>query len=154
PAVQYGRDVWVPPRAALKAWVPVRPATGSRSSESVEIQALLYDRTDGQNRLSLPPGDDGKIRSRLVRFRPQTPTTALLIDEPGARPPARPAGETAAFVNQVRAAAALPEGVSAPPAEPLPPNPEAFAGVNHAVVAGNRLAGDPAGRWALRQWVE
>jgi hypothetical protein len=154
PGVQYGRDVWVPARAAVKTWVPVRPAAAAGRTEAAEIQALLYDRTDGQNHLLLPPGDGGKIRSRLVRFRPRVPTTALLIDEPGPMVPGSPAGETAAFVNQVRAAAALPEGLSVPPAEPLPPTPEAFAGVDHVVVAGNRLSADPAGRWALRQWVE
>jgi hypothetical protein len=154
PEVQYGRDVWVPARAVLKTWVPVRPAARAAATEAAEVQALLYDRTDGQDRLLVPPGDDGKIRSRLVRFRPRSPTTALLIDEPGLMTPGTPAGETAGFVKLVRAAAALPEEITIPPADPLPPTAETFAGVDHVVVAGNRLAGDPAGRWALRQWVE
>lgn len=154
PAIQFGRDVHIPARSALQTWVPIRPPAGTGTTEGLEIQALLYDRTDGQDRLMLPPGDDGRVRSRLVRARLRTPTTVVMTDEPGAAKPGTPAAEVAAFVNQVRGAASLPEGVTVPPADPLPPTPETFAGVDHVVVAGNRLAADPAGQWALRRWVE
>jgi len=63
PAVQFGRDVRIPARSTMKTWVPVRPPPGT-AAESVEIQSLLYDHTGGQNRLVVPPGDDGKVRSR------------------------------------------------------------------------------------------
>ena len=36
----------------------------------------------------------------------------------------------------------------------LPPSQEAFDGIDHFVLAGNRLAQDPAGARAVRQWVE
>src|SRR5262249_56882201 len=36
----------------------------------------------------------------------------------------------------------------------LPPVPEALDGTDHVVLASDRLADDPAGRRALREWLE
>ncbi|MFO0797790.1 MAG: hypothetical protein U0804_09945 [Gemmataceae bacterium] len=144
PGARFARDVWVPPRAALSAWLPLGAAPPA--GDAVEIRSLLYDRTGGTETLVLRPGEGEKIRARPVPFRARTPTTALIADEPHH-------SAAAAFVKLVRKAATLPDEVTVPPDGPLPPTPEAFDGVDHVVVAGNRLAGDPAGRWALRQWV-
>jgi len=143
PGARFARDVWVPPRAVLSAWLPVGPAPPA--GDSVEVRALLFDRTGGADALVLRTGEGEKIRSRPVPFRALTPTTALFADEAHA--------DAAAFVKLVRKTAALTEELATPTDGPLPPTPEAFEGVDHVVVAGNRLAADPAGRWALRQWV-
>jgi hypothetical protein len=65
-AVQYGRDVWVPPHAALTAWLPVGPAPQQPSALGRDVEALLYDRTGGQDRLVLPPGEEAVVRVALV----------------------------------------------------------------------------------------
>lgn len=144
PGARFARDVWVPPRAVLAAWLPVGPVT--TGGAAVEVRSLLYDRTGGADKLVLRPGEGERVRSRPVPFQARTPTTALFADE------AHAAG-AAAFVKLVRRYAALPEILATPTEGPLPPTPESFEGVDHVVVAGNRLAADPAGRWALRQWV-
>src|SRR6266568_3318071 len=60
PDVQYGRDVWVPARSTIKSWLLAGPAAAKS-----EIEMLLYDRTDGTERLILPAGEE-RIRSRIV----------------------------------------------------------------------------------------
>src|SRR4051812_13950579 len=40
PAVQYGRDVWVPARSARTAWLPVGPPPKSAAGEGIEVQSL------------------------------------------------------------------------------------------------------------------
>src|SRR5262249_37604377 len=51
-------------------------------------------------------------------------------------------------------AAGLPEHVSIVAEGLLPPTPEAFEGVDHVVLASNRLGADPTGKAVLRRWVE
>src|SRR5262245_11446418 len=159
-AVQYGRDVWVPAHTALTTWLPIGPAPKQPTATGRELEYLLYDRTAGTDRLILPPADGERVRSRAVVYRSPEPSTAVLLDYPSddADPehPNRPgsrAAEAMAFVRTVRVTAGLSEHASSVPAGPLPPIAEAFAGIDHLVVAGNRLAADPAGTQAVRQWV-
>lgn len=159
PAVRYGRDVWVPARSALSAQLPVGPPPPP-SRESVEVRSVLYDRTGGGNRLLLPPGEGERLRSRLVRYRARTPSTTLLIDSPpppgpvAGKPPAAPGPPPDALVRAARAAAGLSPEIATFTGPVLPPQPEAFDGTDHVVLAGNWLRADPAGTRALRQWVE
>src|SRR5687768_5390109 len=53
--LQYGRDLWVPARATVSTWVLAGPCPPQGPTLSREIQTLLFDRTDGQDRLVLPP---------------------------------------------------------------------------------------------------
>src|SRR5262245_37932022 len=85
PDVQYARDVWIPPRSSLSTWMLVGPAPKvapssksqeSRTSRPKELQALIYDRTGGQERLLLPRGEE-RIRTRLTSFRPKEPLTCI-----------------------------------------------------------------------------
>src|SRR5260370_25380658 len=88
PDVQYGRDLWIPPRSSLSTWMLVGPAPKvastsfaqqSRASRPKELQALIYDRTGGQERLLLPRSEE-RIRTRLTTFRPREPLTCILLD--------------------------------------------------------------------------
>src|SRR5207237_876312 len=71
PDVQYGRDVWVPARSTLATWMlvgPVPPAVehGPRLlGNAREIEVVLTERSQGKERLILPPGEE-RIRSRGV----------------------------------------------------------------------------------------
>jgi len=160
PSMQYARDVWVPAHASLTTWMPIGPAPNRGAQLSRELHALLFDRTGGQDRLILPSTDE-RVRSRLVGYRPRQPTTGILVDTPVdladsehlSRPDSA-AGQAILFVHALRAAAGLPEQLTIIPNNALPPTPEAFEGTEAIVLAGNRLAADPAGIRALRQWVE
>ena len=114
-------------------------------------------RPDRGGRPLAPPARGGRerVRSRLVR-----------VPAPGAdhrrshRPRDRPAP-----TSRRRGGAATGEGGSGAavlPHERTTPRrttrshrlPRRSTGIDHVVLAGNRLAADPAGRRALRQWVE
>lgn len=179
PDVQYGRDVWVPAKSSLVTWLlagPIAPDEEARSQPKLkpkgapagpslararELQWLLYDRTDGRDQLILPRGED-RIRSRVIPYRPREAYTTILFD-PESSPPPRPgalpavplrAEDALLLMRAFRATRELSPVVTMVPLEPLPPSPEAFEGIDHFVLAGNRLANDPAGLRALRRWVE
>jgi hypothetical protein len=156
--VQYGRDVWVPGRASLSTWLPVGPAPEQPTAISREIQVLLFDRTSGPAVPVLPPGEE-RVRSRPVLYRKREPTTAILLDPAGtdlvSDPLARAESRAALLLARTcRRAAGLSDHVSMVSDGFLPPTPDAFDGIDHFILAGNRLATDPVGRSELRRWVQ
>jgi len=165
PDVQYGREVWVPAHSALSSWMLVGPALTPGKEEqketSREIHMLLYDRTEGKDRLVLPAGEE-RIRSRSVLYRRREPSTVLFLDEEapeeevlGQLPQPESRDEEALrLVRGFRLARTLSEYVPRVNPGLLPPTAEAFAGIDHFVLASNRIARDPAGIQALRHWLE
>jgi hypothetical protein len=168
PDVQYGRDVWVPAQSTVNSWLLVGPAPKDEEAGTVdkifptrELQSLLYDRTDGKNRLILPREEE-RIRSRVVRYQKRIPYTIIYQDDLppegfqfGQLPQPDPADlEALRLVRTFRNTRELPTIVPALHVGALPPSPEAFEGLDHFVLASDRLAQDPAGMRALRQWVE
>jgi hypothetical protein len=161
PDVQYGRDVWVPAQSTLSTWILVGPAVEQSTTTTREIQMLLYDRTDGKDRLVLPRGGE-RIRSRGVLYKKREPFTAILRDEKvpqglvfGQLPqPDSKADEALAFVRTFRFARKLSEFVQLVHSDSLPATAEAFDGVDHLVLASGRTASDPAGMRALRHWLQ
>lgn len=161
PDVQYGRDAWVPAHSTMATWMLVGPAAPQQAMVSRGIQMLLYDRTAGEDRLILPPSQE-RVRSRGVLYRKREPSTVVLLDEPGPEQPTfgrlpapdTPAVEAVRLVRTFRHAAKLSELVPIVTAAQLPPNPEAFDGIDHFVLASSRIADDPGGMRALRQWLE
>lgn len=159
PDVQYGRDVWVPAHSTIASWLMAGPAATKKTRPEVEM--LLYDRTDGTERLVLPPGEE-RIRSRGVIFRKREPFTALMLDHPppdeivwGQLPqPPTPDEDADTLVRTFRHARNLSEQVNSATLGLLPPTPLAFDGIDHFVLATNRIAQDPVGLRTLRQWVE
>jgi hypothetical protein len=160
PDVQYGRDIWVPAHSTLSTWLLVGPATEQSPLTTRAIQMLLYDRTDGQDRLVLPRGGE-RIRSRSVMYRKREPFTAMLRDEvPEESPygrlpqPDSAADEALTFVRTFRYARRLSEFVQVVQSASLPATAEAFDGVDHLVLASGRIAADPAGMRAVRHWLQ
>jgi hypothetical protein len=160
PDVQYGRDVWVPARSTLRSWLLTGPAPAQSSETSRQIQFLLYEHTGGEDRLILPRTDE-RVRSRGVSYRRREVCTAILVDledhdpEPmGQLPqPDSTAREALNLVRSSRAAAGLSEFVQIITSR-IPPNANAFDGIDQLVLASNRFADDPAGVRALRHWLE
>jgi hypothetical protein len=164
PDVQYGRDLWVPARSSLSSWMLVGPA-GPPEKEQLqnarEVQILLYDRSDGKDHLILPPTEE-RIRSRVVLYRKREPSSTILVDDPnlarapdGEIPRAEPLSEESIrLVRVLRHTRGLSGHVAQAPAGPLPPIAEAFEGIDHFVIASNRIGSDASGLRALRQWLE
>jgi hypothetical protein len=155
PEEQYGRDIWVPSHATLSSWLLAGPAARQNADLGREIQFLMYERSGGQERLLLPPGEE-HIRGRVVFYQRHQPTTAISVDEDAEdNPEPDPRIEEAlTFARTFRLTANLSERVSIVSDRFLPPMAAAFDGIDHFVIASDRLAEDPAGRRALRQWVE
>jgi hypothetical protein len=162
PDVRYARDVWVPARARVLSFLTVGPApprTGPGSEFSRELKFVLSDRTDGTERVVLPKTDEReRTRPALYKKRdPRDPVYTVFADSVPGVP-----GETDAEVppdvlqlaRLVRASAGLSEHLSVYGDGPLVLAPETLEGMDVAIVAGDRLAGDPAGLAALRRWVE
>src|SRR4029077_20379564 len=80
PDVQFGRDVWVPARSTRKTCNLVGPPIGGDCQMSCDIEVLLYDRSNGEDRLLLPRGEE-RIRDRAVVYRKREPFTLVLLDE-------------------------------------------------------------------------
>jgi hypothetical protein len=160
PDVQYGRDVWVPARSSLASWLLVGPAPAPARGASCEVRALLYDRSEGAERLVLPPTEE-RVRSRGVPYRKREPHTVILLDEGVrdgtvfGRPPRPPSRADEAFLlaRTFRHARYLSPLVQEAPPGPLPPAAEAFDGVDHFILASERIADDPVGMRALRRWL-
>lgn len=161
PEEQYGRDVWVPARATLTTWMLVGKAAEEPSLSSRKIQKLLYDRTDGQDRLILPPTEE-RIRADPVQYRKREPSTAVIVDDLpleelafGQLPqPETRRDEVLKLARVFRATRNLSEMVLVVNSGPLPPTQEALHGVDHVILASDRIANDVAGLQALRHWVQ
>jgi hypothetical protein len=150
--VQYARDVWVPAQAALTTWLPVGPAPKQSGKEGREIRMLLYDRTNGGERLILPSSQE-RIRQRAVLYRKRDLTTAI-IREPRMVDLNPSEAECVRFSNVVRNVLDLPDRVTFISDRTLPPAAEAFHGTDVLILAGSQFDADPPGRAAIRRWVE
>lgn len=165
PEVRYARDLWVPGGARVSAWLSVGPvpprgaSAAAQSNVTRELKFVLYDRTDGTDRVVLPTTDE-RERDRVVLYRkrdPRDPVVALVADltpgVPGEVDPEVPP-EVLTLVRVPRAAAGLNELVGTASEGPLPTAPEALAGIDVLVIAGDRLARDPPALAAIRRWLE
>ena len=160
PDLQFGRDVWAPAGASVTTWVPFGPAIKQPGLIGREVEYLLYDRTGGQDRLILPPGEQ-RVRSRAIPYRRREPTTAIMLDEPGMaddpRMMANPESKSAQaflFAQTLREAGGFPEYISIVHGGFLPATAAAFDGIDHLILASNRIGADPVGQQALRHWLE
>jgi hypothetical protein len=160
--VQYGRDVWVPAHSTLSTWMLVGPAARGERFTYRDMRALLYDRSDGKDRLILPRGER-RVRSRVVPYKKREPTTAILLDEDDADEalvfgqlpqPESPRDEALPLAYSFRHAGQMSGFVQTVSPGSLPPTAEAFDGIDHFMITSGRLADDPAGLRALRRWLE
>jgi hypothetical protein len=157
PDVQYGRDVWIPARSTVSTWMLVGPPPQQGAAHSRELQALLYDRTGGQDRLVLPPGQE-RVRALTEIYRQRELLTTVMldsaIDESGQETSDSGAEDALRLVRLFRQDANLSEHVNVVYDRFLPPTADAFDGVDHFVLADRRLVHDPPGQLALRRWLE
>ena len=158
--VQFGRDVWVPGQSRITSWIPIGPAPAYPSELRRDFSYMFFDRTGGAVR-PLSPTEPEKIPTRAVAYRKREPTTAIVVDavegeaddpDPLASPDS-PTSQSVLLTRTFRHARGLSENVSLILGRELPPTPEALDGIDHLVLAGNRLAADPAGRQAMRHWL-
>jgi hypothetical protein len=163
PVEQFGRDVWVPARSTIKTWMLVGPAVvRNLPTSSCFIEVLLYDRSGSKETLLLA-SKEKPLNSRVVLYHKREPYTAVMVDEEenpeypvfGRLPePETRAEEVVKFVRVMRATNTLSEFVHTINPGPLPLAAEAYDGIDHFVLASGRIAHDPSGMRALRQWLQ
>jgi hypothetical protein len=168
PDVEYGRDVWVPARSTIRTWMLVGPPALESPASICDIEVLLYDLTDGTDRLLRPRGEE-RVRSRGLIYRKHEPFTAILLDDAapeeilyGELPRPESAAEEAVDLARVfRESRQLSEFVHRVHARYLPTTAEAYdrtaepyRGVDHFVIASAEIAQQPAALRALRHWLE
>jgi hypothetical protein len=161
PDEEYGRDVWVPARSTVRSWMLVGPAPAETPGSVCDIEFLLYDRTDGTDRLIRPRGEE-HVRSRGVIYHKRDPVTAVLLDdgEPeelfgGQLPQPDSANDEALTLARVfREARGLSEMVRRLGPRSLPTTAEAFDGIDQFAIATGEVAKNPDAMRALRQWLE
>jgi hypothetical protein len=158
---QYGRDVWVPAHSALSSWMLIGPAPKLKPEQLCEIRMHLYDRSEGKEQLILPPGEE-RIRSGTLFHRSREPSTVILLDESASEEevwgqlpqPESRQEEAIRLTRGFRLTRNLSEYVHPISSHLLPPVAEALDGIDHFVLASDRIAQDPAGMQALRHWLE
>jgi hypothetical protein len=161
PDAQVGRDLWVPAHATVNSWLAIGPAPAQAHASARELQFVLQDLTGAKGRLVLPKTEE-RVRAGGATYRKRAPTTALVTDlavaeefVAGELPrPELPADEAFALARAFRSVHSLTEHVQNLDADPLPPWPRAFDGIDQLILASNRLIDDPAGMRALRHWLE
>jgi hypothetical protein len=162
PNVQFGRDLWLPPQSVMSSWLTVGNAPASDPSmQARELKFQLYDRTGGTPRVVLPNEDD-RLRSRAVPYRKREAATSVLTDSLAADavdPDAFDRSESAVspvftFVRVFRQTLGVSESVASIQDRFLPPSAESFDGIDHFVLAGNRLRHDPVTLRTLRNWIQ
>ncbi|HEY7327926.1 MAG TPA: hypothetical protein VH592_09815 [Gemmataceae bacterium] len=161
PDVQYGRDVWVPAHSRLSSWMLVGPTPRPKNENVCELHMDLYDRTQGKEQ-RIPPPTEEYMRSRGVLYRQRDPFTVILLDEealpeeiPGRLPqPDSLDDESVQLALSFRLTRSLSDYLPRINSRLLPPMAESFDGIDHFVLASNRIARDPAGMQALRHWLE
>jgi hypothetical protein len=162
PRIQYGRDVWLPGNSILTTWMLIGPAPEEAGNfRSREMQALLYDRTDGQERIALRSGEERIRGPWLLPYTPSRTITSILMD---LAPPTQgddlssrlnaEGEEILQIVRLLRANSELTPHIGIVQDNFLLPSNDAFDGVHHFVLATPRLADDPPGLMALRHWLE
>jgi hypothetical protein len=163
PGQQFGRDVWVPRKATLSSWYSLGPPPGSTGG-TIELKSLLYDRTGGREHLVRPPKEQQEqpTHSDLVRFERREPSTTVMLDaditddsqvSPSPRDQAS-AEDLRDLVRVLRSRWSLSANLHSVKQRFLPPTPEALDGIDHFVLASDRIAEDFAGLRALRAWLE
>jgi hypothetical protein len=161
PELQFAREIWVPARARRTSWLSVGPAPEQPREFARELAYQLFDRTDGTDR-EVRGRDPARLLTRAVLYRRSEPTTALYIDsavrdltDPDPlEDPDSADSESLRLVHTFRSTrGTLSERVSIVREQYLPPSAEALDGIDHFVLAGNRLSADPVGQRALRHWV-
>ncbi len=172
PGRQYGRDLWAPAQATVWSWFCMGGPPSVPDKSITELKSYLYDRTSGREQLVRSP-DGPPVHSDLVRFFRREPGTTLMLDvdiSDGSPPSSQfskegdpqdseqrslaRANEVRDLVRVFRQRMGWSARVNLVARRLLPPSAEAFDGIEHFVLGSNRIAHDPAGRRALRAWLE
>lgn len=161
PDRQYGRDLWVPAQSTLWTWFPIGAPAPKPTRNFVELKTLLYQKTGDQEHI-VPSPDEQALHSNLTRFFLREASTAVMLDadlDDGTT--ATLSVEEEARTRDIRDLARvlrsclfLSDRINWVTPRYLPPAVEGFEGIDHFLLASNRIADDAAGQRELRGWLQ
>src|SRR5438445_2249550 len=81
PALQFARQVWIPPRAKRSSWYPVLPPQSSARGANLEVKSVLIDRSGTREILLRDTAGGGLINEGLLPSQQgNEPVTGLIAD--------------------------------------------------------------------------
>ena len=144
PSLQYGRRLWLPARSKRSSWYPVlSPADLPADKGRVDVKSLLAVGAGGKEVLSGSPGGQ-MLHAGMLSVVHERPVTAVILEDDDEETHA-----AVAAMRQSRALSTLTPNLR----DPFPSSVETLDALDQLVVAGDRLAEDPAGLMAVRRWL-
>lgn len=153
PLTQYGRRAWVPPRSQLQIFHPLRMHQPVAADQiAVDLRTMLVEADSGRE--ALIAGPQGELqRDPLLRLAARGPTT-LLIDavQPNAEGQLGPVSALE-LLRTGRYAWDFGNNIETLMDRLLPGGEMALDGVDHVLLADDRVLHDPAALASLRRWL-
>ncbi|MGE0378478.1 MAG: hypothetical protein AB7Q45_23975 [Planctomycetaceae bacterium] len=150
PTLQFGRQVWLPPRSKLSISHPVFfPPADYFQDETANVQSLLIENTPGEE--VLVKNDAGQLRhDRSLLVRPAVRNTGVAAGWSSADAVPQDVLDliVASRVNQ-----GLSNKVTVLAGQFLPADETSLNYLDHLVLAENRLVDDVAALTAVRRWL-
>ncbi|MDH3717196.1 MAG: hypothetical protein OES79_03655 [Planctomycetota bacterium] len=146
PHLQYGRQLWLPPRSRRKSWIPVQiPADLPRDQTKLPTRSYLIDRSQGKD--TVYRDRHGAMFHRgLLRVDHQRRATGIVSDPED--------HEAFGATVAMRLSHRLDGGLAILHGSPLPPDARSLESLNHLVICSDRLGDDAAGYVAIRRWLQ
>ena len=152
PNLQYGRRLWIPARSRLLTWHPLKvPPLEKPDQQLFELRSLVLSTSDDGERAAV--NEFGAMRfDHAFRAAVDEPATAMiapqkLIDQDPSWPDAQD------FALTARVHRGLHHNFTLLRNPLLPAGEELLDGVDHLVIADDRLLPDAAAAGAIRRWV-
>jgi len=150
PSLQFGRELWVPPRARRRSWYPVLPPENiTFQQRTVEVKSLLLG---GSENIVLKRSDDRMLHSEQLRIDLDRSVTGLMSS--GHHLDGQGDDLAMATTVAVRLSDGLTRAVSELRYSTLSPVAEGWQALDHLVMANDRIADDISALRALRRWVQ
>ena len=151
PNLQYGREMWLPPRSRRISWYPVLvPPDVAVDASMLPYRALFIDRT-GSNEAFIASHHGQMLSDGLLPLH--RGRTTCWIGEAASSDDGAAAAAVADTLTAARIAAGLPRRLVQLRGLVLPTSTEMLQGIDHLALTSDRPATDAAGMQAIRGWV-
>ena len=144
-SLQYGRQLWIPPRARRFSWYPIQtPDRVAEDKSTLPIKALLLDRTSGDDQF-IASRSGQMLQAGLLTIEKDRPITGVLADSDDLAP--------RRAVVAARLARDLSWRVAGLDPAALPPIEASLDALDQLVITSDSAALDGAGMLAIRRWL-
>ncbi|MCA9156672.1 MAG: hypothetical protein KDA72_00015 [Planctomycetales bacterium] len=144
--IQFGRRVWIPPRARRLTWFPIRAPESAPARKNVwEVQSFLFDVTT-QSETPIPAAFGQMQIENILPLSRGPALTGLIVDD-------EHEDAMRELIWAVRLARNYRKTVSVMNVQRLPPTVECLDGLDQLVIATDQVFADTAACIAIREWL-